>query len=81
MPRSKRTGGGIGPNLTDKYWLHGEGKLAGVFEVIKNGVGAKGMPAWKQSLSEDEMMAVTDYVLKFKQRYVEGKEPQGELVE
>jgi len=26
-------------------------------------------------------MAVTDYVLKFKQRYVEGKEPQGELVE
>ncbi len=73
--------GGIGPNLTDKYWLHGEGKLAGVFEVIKNGVGAKGMPAWKQSLNEDEMMAVTDYVLKFKQRYVEGKEPQGELVE
>ena len=76
-----RSGEGlIGPNLTDGYWLHGNGKLASVFDVISKGVLDKGMPAWKASLNEEQMMAVTDYVLKFKGKNVQGKEPQGELI-
>lgn len=72
--------GVIGPNLTDKYWLHGDGKLASVFQTIAKGVPNKGMPAWKQSLSEKELMAVTDYVMEFKGKNLEGKAPQGELI-
>lgn len=70
----------IGPNLTDAYWMHGDGKLASVYQTIAKGVTSKGMPAWKQALSEEELMAVTDYVLKFKGKKVKGKEPQGELI-
>lgn len=70
----------IGPNLTDNYWLHGKGKLADVFNVISNGVIDKGMAAWKNTLSEEQLMAVTDYVLKFKGKNVPGKEAQGELI-
>ena len=39
-------GGGIGPNLTDDYWIHGAG-VQDIFAVIQNGVVEKGMLAWK----------------------------------
>ncbi|MEX0798348.1 MAG: c-type cytochrome [Bacteriovoracaceae bacterium] len=71
--------GTIGPNLSDNYWMHGDGKLLSVYQVIAKGVTDKGMPAWKQTLDEKQMMAVTDFILKMKK--VEGKEPQGELIE
>lgn len=74
-------GGTIGPNLTDAYWMHGDGDLASVYGVIAKGVTSKGMPAWKQTLNEEEMMAVTAYVMKLKGTNVAGKEPQGELIE
>jgi cytochrome c oxidase cbb3-type subunit 3 len=35
-------GGGVGPNLTDKYWIHGGG-IKNIFTTIKYGVPAKGM--------------------------------------
>jgi len=41
--------GGIGPNLTDKYWIHG-GSVGDLFKTIKYGVPAKGMIAWKSHL-------------------------------
>src|SRR5690606_17892452 len=41
--------GGIGPNLTDDYWLHG-GTVKDIFKVIKYGVLDKGMVPWEQSL-------------------------------
>jgi cytochrome c oxidase cbb3-type subunit 3 len=34
--------GGIGPNLTDDYWLHG-GQLMDVYKTVREGVPAKGM--------------------------------------
>lgn len=54
--------GGIGPNLTDEYWLHGA-KIANVVRVIQKGVPAKGMIAWEKTLSSDEINAVASYVL------------------
>lgn len=71
----------IGPNLTDKFWMHGNGKLASVYSTIAKGVTNKGMPAWKQVLDEDSMMAVTAYVLQFKGRNIQGKEAQGKEIE
>lgn len=44
-------GGLIGPNLTDAHWLNGDGKPMSIYKVIKEGVTAKGMPAWGPVLS------------------------------
>ena len=54
--------GGIGPNLTDEYWLHGA-KIANVVRVLQKGVPAKGMIAWEKTLSPDEINAMASFVL------------------
>ena len=73
--------GVIGPNLTDNYWIHGKGDVPGVHKVIKEGVTAKGMPAWGTMLSEEEMFGVIGYVMSFKNKNNPGKEPQGNKIE
>ena len=78
----KDGGGGVGPNLTDNYWLHGDGDVEMIYNVINQGVVDKGMQAWKGVLSEEEIMAVTAHVVKLRGTKPENpKEPQGELVE
>ncbi|MGB5320629.1 cbb3-type cytochrome c oxidase N-terminal domain-containing protein, partial [Eudoraea sp.] len=58
-------GGGIGPNLTDEYWILGGG-IKNVFNTIAEGGRAgKGMVAWKQTLKPAEMAQVASYVLTF----------------
>jgi cytochrome c oxidase cbb3-type subunit 3 len=53
--------GGIGPNLTDDYWLHG-GQLTDIYKTVSEGVPTKGMLAWERQLRPAELMAVTAYV-------------------
>ncbi|MGI9550852.1 MAG: cbb3-type cytochrome c oxidase N-terminal domain-containing protein [Aurantibacter sp.] len=56
-------GGGIGPNLTDEYWISGGG-VKNVFNTIsEGGRDGKGMVAWKQILKPVEMAQVTSYIL------------------
>ena len=55
--------GGIGPNLTDKFWLHGTGNPEGIYTVIDKGVDANGMPAWGEMLDKEVMFAITDHIL------------------
>lgn len=55
----------VGPNLTDKFWIHG-GKPEAVFNVIANGVPEKGMLAWKNLMKKDELTQVTVFVLSLK---------------
>ena len=55
-------GGGIGPNLTDGYWLHG-GSPMEIFTTVNAGVLEKGMPAWGKTLKPDQLTAVAAYVL------------------
>lgn len=56
-------GGGIGPNLTDEYWILGGG-IKNVFNTIsEGGRDGKGMVAWKQSLKPAEIAQVSSYVL------------------
>lgn len=75
-------GGLIGPNLTDKYWIHDRGNLSGIYAVIKDGVGDKGMPPWGAMLSSAELIAITGYVKSLEGKLVvTAKPPQGELVE
>lgn len=74
-------GGGVGPNLTDKYWLHG-GDMPSIFKTIKYGVPAKGMISWESQLSPKKMQQVASYIY-----MMEGttpanpKDAQGDLFE
>lgn len=73
--------GGIGPNLTDQFWLHG-GELADIFKVVKYGVLDKGMVPWEQSLTPAQIAEVSNYVLSLRGTTPPNpKEPQGMEVE
>lgn len=70
--------GSVGPNLTDKYWLHG-GSPMDIYTTITKGVIAKGMIAWEPVLGPTRCKQVTAYLLSMKNTNVPGgKEPQGE---
>lgn len=72
-------GGGIGPNLTDEYWLHG-GSIQNIFSTIKNGVPEKGMISWGPILKPEEIRDASFFVMSLRGTNVAGgKEPQGEL--
>ncbi len=73
-------GGGIGPNLTDQYWILGGG-IKNVFRTIsEGGRDGKGMVAWKQTLKPAEMAQVASYVITLVGTTpAEPKEPQGEI--
>ena len=75
-------GGLIGPNLVDDYWIHDQGSLTGIYAVIKDGVGDKGMPPWEAMLSPNELIAITGYVKSLRGKPVAtAKPPQGDLVQ
>lgn len=71
--------GGVGPNMTDEYWIHGGG-IKNVFTTIKYGVPAKGMIPWEAQLSPGQMKEVASYIISLKGTNPPGaKEPQGEI--
>lgn len=74
----KKGEGTIGPNLTDNFWLHGDGTPGEILKVVQNGVAEKGMPPWKGMLKDDEILAVLSYVVSLKgSNPPNGKAPQG----
>ncbi len=71
--------GGIGPNLTDEYWLHGSGKLTEISGTVRKGVLDKGMPGWEGLLKNEEIQAVTVFIASRKgSQPANAKAPQGE---
>ncbi len=73
--------GGIGPNLTDEYWLHG-GQLMDIYATVSDGVPSKGMLAWERQLRPAELLAVSSYVgTLLGSEPPNAKAPQGELFE
>lgn len=71
--------GGVGPNLTDDYWLAG-GSVQDVFKTIKYGRQEKGMRSWKDDLSPMQIAQVASYIKSLHGTTpAKGKEPQGEL--
>jgi cytochrome c oxidase cbb3-type subunit 3 len=53
--------GGVGPNLTDDYWLH-EGGIKDIFKSIKYGWPEKGMKSWQQDLGAKQIHEVASYI-------------------
>ena len=73
--------GGIGPNLTDEYWLHG-GEIRDVFKTVKYGVLDKGMVPWEQNLTPAQIAEVSNYIVSLRDSNpANAKAPQGEKVD
>lgn len=69
---------GVGPNLTDEFWLNGGG-IKNVFKTIKYGVPEKGMVAWGPMMTPQQLQELSSYVLSLQGSNPENaKEPQGE---
>ena len=66
-------GGGVGPNLTDEYWLHG-GSITEVFKSIKYGWPDKGMKSWKDDFSPKQIAELSSYV-----KSLQGTQPAAPL--
>ena len=54
--------GTIGPNLTDRFWLHG-GEIKDIFKTVKYGVPEKGMVPWEQTLTPAQIAEVSNFIL------------------
>lgn len=71
--------GGVGPNLTDEYWMHG-GSIKDIFKSIKYGWPEKGMKAWQADLSPVMIHQITSYIKTFAgTNPPNGKEKQGDF--
>ena len=66
----------VGPNLTDKYWLHG-GKPEQIYASITHGYLDKGMPAWGPVLGDERVKLAAAYVYSLRGKNLPGKAPQG----
>ncbi len=73
-------GGGIGPNLTDDFWVLGGG-IKNIFHTISEGGRAgKGMIAWKSDLKPSEIAQVASYIMTLHGTTpAEPKDPEGDL--
>jgi len=70
--------GGIGPNITDEYWIHG-GSINDIASIIVRGVPAKGMISWKTMLSTDKIHQVASYIVSLQgTNPPNAKAPQGD---
>lgn len=70
---------GVGPNLTDEYWIHGGG-IKNIFKTIKYGVPAEGMISWESQLTPRQMQEVASYIISLEGSNPENaKDPQGEI--
>lgn len=67
----------IGPNLTDRHWLWGDGSLMGIYKTVDEGVPAKGMLAWGRQLSPIELRQVVVFVGSMRGTNIPGKAPEG----
>jgi cytochrome c oxidase cbb3-type subunit III len=70
----------IGPNLTDRYQMHGMSRMD-ILKTIRGGVPGTAMLAWGEQLPASDIVAVSAFVVSLRGNNVAGKEPQGQPVE
>jgi cytochrome c oxidase cbb3-type subunit 3 len=74
-------GGGIGPNLTDNYWIHGS-SMNDIYKTIKIGYPEKGMQSWQSMFSPVQIKNIASFVHSLKgTKPAKPKDPQGELMQ
>jgi cytochrome c oxidase cbb3-type subunit 3 len=57
--------GGIGPNLTDEFWIHG-GSMNNIYNTLKIGYPEKGMQSWQTMFSPVQLKNLASYVKSIK---------------
>ena len=73
--------GGVGPNLTDSYWLHGN-TTKDIYSTIKYGIPEKGMIAWNTQLQPSTILKVASYIETLKgTKPANAKAAQGDFYE
>jgi cytochrome c oxidase cbb3-type subunit 3 len=73
-------GGGIGPNLTDEYWLHGA-SMNEIYKTIKVGYPEKGMQSWQAMYNPAQMRNLASFVKTLQgTKPASPKAPQGDPV-
>ncbi len=73
--------GGVGPNLTDKYWKHG-GDIKDIFKSIKYGIPEKGMISWQNQFNPKKIQQIASYIYTMEGTNPSNpKDPEGELFE
>jgi cytochrome c oxidase cbb3-type subunit III len=70
----------IGPNLTDRYQLHGATRMD-IFKTVRGGVQGTAMLAWGEQMLASDVVAVAAFVTTLRGKNLPGKEPQGAPVE
>ena len=70
----------IGPNLTDRYQLHGTTRMD-LFKTIRGGITGTAMLAWGEQLPATDVVAVATFVSTLRGTNNSGNEPQGQPVE
>jgi cytochrome c oxidase cbb3-type subunit 3 len=72
-------GGGIGPNLTDEFWIHG-GSMNNIYKTIKIGYAEKGMQSWESMYSPVQMKNLASFVKSLQgTKPAVPKDPQGSI--
>ena len=70
--------GGVGPNLTDEYWIHG-GSMNDIYKTIKLGYPEKGMQSWQAMFTPIQIQNLASFVKSLKgTNPPNGKAPQGD---
>ena len=72
--------GEIGPNLTDKFQIHGKTRMD-LYRTIHGGVPGTAMIAWGDQLAPAEILDVAAFVITLRGKNVPGKARQGEAVD
>ncbi len=73
--------GDIGPNMTDDFWLVSKGTPETNYDVVFKGSEAKGMPAWGEVLSSEDIYLSLVYLESIKHTFVKGKAAEGTKIE
>lgn len=73
--------GVIGPNLTDRFWIHGA-RPEDILKAALEGFPLKGMPAWGTIIGPEKAAKAAAYILTIKNTNAAGgKAPQGDPAE
>ena len=71
--------GVTGPNLTDDSYLH-VAEVEDLFDVISEGVVAKGMPAWGNRLNQNQRVLLSAYLMNLRGQNLAGRTAEGEQI-
>jgi len=68
--------GAVGPNLTDRAWIHG-GDLRSIYVTVSGGYPKLGMPEWRAVLDDKQIAQVVAFLITIRDTNIPGKEAQG----